>query len=103
MAQEREVPSQRTSPARESSERFRNASALASLGCGNHTAMAKLKPGKRVLDLGSDSGIAVLLSAQQALPLGLSVFFVNDLDVLLFARLISVVNTATTRQVFFSL
>lgn len=65
--------------------------------------MAELKPGKRVLDLGSDSGIAVLLSAQQALPLGLSVFFVNDLDVLLFARLISVVNTATTRQVFFSL
>jgi hypothetical protein len=41
--------------------------------------------------------------AQQALPLGLSVCFVNDLDVLLFARLISVVNTATTKQVFFSL
>jgi SAM-dependent methyltransferase len=36
---------------------------LASLGCGNPTALAELKPGERVLDLGSGGGIDVLLSA----------------------------------------
>src|ERR1043166_9500423 len=35
---------------------------LASLGCGNPTALAELKPGETVLDLGSGGGIDVLLS-----------------------------------------
>ena len=36
---------------------------LASLGCGNPTALAKLNPGEVVLDLGSGGGVDVLLSA----------------------------------------
>src|SRR5450755_1517406 len=39
------------------------AAALASLGCGNPTALAALNAGERVLDLGSGGGIDVLLSA----------------------------------------
>src|SRR4030081_1265564 len=38
---------------------------LASLGCGNPTALAKLNPGEIVLDLGSGGGIDVLLSAKR--------------------------------------
>ena len=38
---------------------------LASLGCGNPTALAELKPGEVVLDLGSGGGIDVLLSAKR--------------------------------------
>ncbi len=38
---------------------------LASLGCGNPTALAELKEGERVLDLGSGGGIDVLLSARR--------------------------------------
>jgi arsenite methyltransferase len=38
---------------------------LASLGCGNPTALAQLKPGETVLDLGSGGGIDVLLSARR--------------------------------------
>jgi arsenite methyltransferase len=38
---------------------------LASLGCGNPTGLAELKPGETVLDLGSGGGIAVLLSAKR--------------------------------------
>jgi ubiquinone/menaquinone biosynthesis C-methylase UbiE len=38
---------------------------LASLGCGNPTALAKLSPGEIVLDLGSGGGIDVLLSAKR--------------------------------------
>jgi SAM-dependent methyltransferase len=44
--------------------------ALASLGCGNPTALAELKPGEVVLDLGSGGGIDVLLSAQRVGPSG---------------------------------
>ncbi len=44
--------------------------ALASLGCGNPTALAELKPGERVLDLGSGGGIDVLLSAKRVGPTG---------------------------------
>jgi arsenite methyltransferase len=43
---------------------------LASLGCGNPTALAKLNPGEVVLDLGSGGGIDVLLSAKQVGPAG---------------------------------
>jgi arsenite methyltransferase len=43
---------------------------LASLGCGNPTALAKLNPGDVVLDLGSGGGIDVLLSAQRVGPTG---------------------------------
>ncbi|HEX6802246.1 MAG TPA: arsenite methyltransferase [Terriglobales bacterium] len=41
------------------------AALLASLGCGNPTALAELKPGETVLDLGSGGGIDVLLSARR--------------------------------------
>ena len=43
---------------------------LASLGCGNPTAVADLLPGERVLDLGSGGGIDVLLSARRVGPTG---------------------------------
>lgn len=43
---------------------------LASLGCGNPTALAQLKPGETVLDLGSGGGIDVLLSARHVGPNG---------------------------------
>src|SRR5215469_16723893 len=43
---------------------------LASLGCGNPTALAQLNPGETVLDLGSGGGIDVLLSARQVGPTG---------------------------------
>src|SRR5579883_389713 len=44
--------------------------ALASMGCGNPTALAELKPGEKVLDLGSGGGIDVLLSARRVGPTG---------------------------------
>jgi arsenite methyltransferase len=44
--------------------------ALASLGCGNPTALAELHPGEVVLDLGSGGGIDVLLSARRVGPSG---------------------------------
>ncbi len=43
---------------------------LASLGCGNPTALAELKPGEVVLDLGSGGGIDVFLSAKRVAPGG---------------------------------
>jgi arsenite methyltransferase len=43
---------------------------IASLGCGNPTALAKLNPGEVVLDLGSGGGIDVLLSARRVGPNG---------------------------------
>ena len=43
---------------------------LASLGCGNPTALADLRPGEVVLDLGSGGGIDVLLSARRVGPAG---------------------------------
>jgi SAM-dependent methyltransferase len=43
---------------------------LASLGCGNPTALAQLTPGETVLDLGSGGGIDVLLSARRVSPGG---------------------------------
>lgn len=52
------------------------AAVLASLGCGNPIAVADLRPGETVLDLGSGGGIDVLLSAQRVGPTG----FVYGLD-----------------------
>ena len=46
------------------------AAVLASLGCGNPTALAELRPGEVVLDLGSGGGIDVLLSAKRVSPGG---------------------------------
>lgn len=46
------------------------AAVLASLGCGNPTALAELQPGETVLDLGSGGGIDVLLSAKRVGPTG---------------------------------
>ena len=43
---------------------------LASIGCGNPTAVADLQPGDHVLDLGSGGGIDVLLSAKRVGPTG---------------------------------
>jgi arsenite methyltransferase len=43
---------------------------LASLGCGNPTALAELRQGETVLDLGSGGGIDVLLSAKRVGPAG---------------------------------
>ncbi len=47
-----------------------DAAALASLGCGNPAAVADLKAGETVLDLGSGGGIDVLLSAKRVGPNG---------------------------------
>jgi SAM-dependent methyltransferase len=44
----------------------------ASLGCGNPTALAELRPGEVVLDLGSGGGIDVLLSARRVAPTGVA-------------------------------
>lgn len=47
-----------------------NAAVLASLGCGNPTALAELREGEVILDLGSGGGIDVLLSARRVGPTG---------------------------------
>jgi arsenite methyltransferase len=49
---------------------IREEALLASLGCGNPTALAQLNPGEIVLDLGSGGGIDVLLSARRVGPTG---------------------------------
>jgi ubiquinone/menaquinone biosynthesis C-methylase UbiE len=51
-------------------EALPEAAKLASLGCGNPTAVAELRPGETVLDLGSGGGIDVLLSARRVGPEG---------------------------------
>jgi arsenite methyltransferase len=48
------------------------AAALASLGCGNPTAVADLREGEVVLDLGSGGGIDVILSAKRVGPTGIA-------------------------------
>jgi arsenite methyltransferase len=49
-----------------------DAARLASLGCGNPTAVAELREGETVLDLGSGGGIDVLLSARRVGPTGVA-------------------------------
>ncbi|WP_433195909.1 arsenite methyltransferase [Nocardia sp. CA-107356] len=51
-------------------DRLPIAAIAASLGCGNPTAVAELREGERVLDLGSGGGIDVLLSARRVGPTG---------------------------------
>ena len=51
-------------------EALPEAAVLASLGCGNPIAVAELREGERVLDLGSGGGIDVLLSARRVGPAG---------------------------------
>ena len=46
------------------------AATLASLGCGNPTAVAELREGETVLDLGSGGGIDVILSSKRVGPTG---------------------------------
>ena len=58
----------------------------ASLGCGNPTALAQLKPGETVLDLGSGGGIDVLLSARRVGPTGKAYGLDMTDDMLAFAR-----------------
>ena len=56
--------------------------ALASLGCGNPTAVAELREGETVLDLGSGGGIDVILSARRVGPTG-TVFGLDMTDEML--------------------
>jgi ubiquinone/menaquinone biosynthesis C-methylase UbiE len=51
-------------------EELPDAAVMASLGCGNPIAVAELREGERVLDLGSGGGIDVLLSARRVGPSG---------------------------------
>ena len=51
-------------------EKLPDAALLASLGCGNPTAVAEMAPGETVLDLGAGGGIDVLLSATRVGPEG---------------------------------
>jgi SAM-dependent methyltransferase len=53
-------------------EELPDAARLASLGCGNPTAVAELHAGETVLDLGSGGGIDVLLSARRVGPAGMA-------------------------------
>jgi SAM-dependent methyltransferase len=59
---------------------------LASLGCGNPTAVAELRPGETVLDLGSGGGIDVLLSAARVGPDGRAIGLDMTQDMLELAR-----------------
>jgi len=59
---------------------------LASLGCGNPTALIDLRPGETVLDLGSGGGIDVLLSARRVGPTGKAYGLDMTADMLALAR-----------------
>ena len=59
---------------------------LASLGCGNPTAVADLLPGETVLDLGSGGGIDVLLSARRVGPTGFAYGLDMTPEMLVLAR-----------------
>jgi arsenite methyltransferase len=63
-----------------------DAAVLASLGCGNPTAVADLRPGETVLDLGSGGGIDVLLSARRVGPTGRAIGLDMTDDMLELAR-----------------
>jgi arsenite methyltransferase len=67
-------------------ESLPDAAVLASLGCGNPTAVADLRPGETVLDLGSGGGIDVLLSARRVGPTGRAIGLDMTDDMLELAR-----------------
>src|SRR5687768_5022858 len=67
-------------------EQLPGAAVLASLGCGNPTALAELAPGEVVLDLGSGGGIDVLLSARRVGPTGKAYGLDMTNDMLALAR-----------------
>ena len=67
-------------------ESLPDAAVLASLGCGNPTAVADLRPGETVLDLGSGGGIDVLLSARRVGPSGRAIGLDMTDDMLELAR-----------------
>jgi SAM-dependent methyltransferase len=58
----------------------------ASLGCGNPVAVADLRPGETVLDLGSGGGLDVLLSARRVGPSGVAYGLDGSADMLALAR-----------------
>ena len=58
----------------------------ASLGCGNPVAVADLRPGETVLDLGSGGGIDVLLSARRVAPGGIAYGLDASADMVALAR-----------------
>ena len=62
------------------------AATLASLGCGNPTAVADLREGETVLDLGSGGGIDVILSAKRVGPTGIAYGLDMTDDMLALAR-----------------
>src|SRR4029077_8856637 len=59
---------------------------LASLGCGNPVAVAELRPGETVLDLGSGGGIDVLLSSRRVAPGGKAYGLDGSPDMITLAR-----------------
>jgi SAM-dependent methyltransferase len=63
-----------------------DAAVLASLGCGNPTAVAELREGETVLDLGSGGGIDVLLSARRVGPTGRAIGVDMTDEMLILAR-----------------
>ena len=66
---------------------------LASLGCGNPTAVAALHQGETVLDLGSGGGIDVLLSARRVGPAGKAYGLDMTEEMLALARISSVMSS----------
>jgi SAM-dependent methyltransferase len=63
-----------------------DAALSASLGCGNPVAVADLRPGETVLDLGSGGGLDVLLSARRVGPAGVAFGLDGSADMLALAR-----------------
>jgi SAM-dependent methyltransferase len=63
-----------------------DAALRASLGCGNPVAVADIKPGETVLDLGSGGGLDVLLSARRTGPHGIAYGLDASTDMLTLAR-----------------
>ena len=72
---------------------------LASLGCGNPTALIELRAGEVVLDLGSGGGIDVLLSARRVGPTGLAIG-VDMTDEMLALALANQAKAGTTNAIF---
>ena len=62
------IPSPPISTPNPNPQQSQNPPYAQALGCGNPTALAQLKPGETVLDLGSGGGIDVLLSARRVGP-----------------------------------